>query len=258
MTEPAASAPSADRVPAAPPDLPPRRQHPAFIAISLVRHLRGLAIPALLIVIGRGQRGAASNLAIVAALAVVAIAWQAAAWWFTRYAIVDGRVQVASGVLSRQERLVPVERVQGVDITETPLQRIFGVVGVRIETAAAGGGESDVILRAVTRREADAIRARLLRSARIATPAAAGVAAPAAGEGVLLRRITPTELLLTGATSGRVGPALALVTFAVRFLDELLPQPLWRRLVDVTPGLGGRGLVAALLAAAVVAWLLAI
>ena len=254
-------------------DLPPRRQHPAWIAINAVRQLRGFAVPLLVLLVSRGRDGGGAMLAIPIAIALAAVAWQAVAWRFVAYAVEDGRFRVESGVLGRRERFVPVERVQAVDLGETPLQRLFGVVGVRIETAAGGGGQGDVTLQAVRRTDAETLRRTLLRDrtgtrtrtragfpataeAPLGTVARADSAAAVGGE--LLRKLGLREVVIAGATSGRIGPALAALSFGFQFLDDLLPDQLWRLFALQAPGYGVRGLLLAVGVGAVVAWGLSI
>ena len=248
-------------------DLPPRRQHPAWIAISAVRQLRGFAVPLFVLLLSRGRNGDIGTLALLIAVALAAVLWQAVAWRFLCYAVEDGRLRVESGVFARRERFVPVERIQAVDLGETPLQRLFGVVGVRVETAAGGSGQSDVVLQAVRRADAETLRRMLLRErAQVASATTVGAAAvasplavPAATDGgELLRRLGPREVLIAGATSGRIGPALAAVSFGLQFLDDLLPERLWRAVALQAPGYGARGLVFAVAVGAIVAWGLSI
>jgi putative membrane protein len=258
----AASEPGPDRG-----DVPPRRQHPAWIAISAVRQLRGFAVPILVLVASRGRDGDTRMLVPLIVLALASVVWQAVAWRFLSYAVEGGRLKVQSGVFARRERFVPVERIQAVDLGETPLQRLFGVVGVRIETAAGGSGQADVVLPAVSRADAEALRRRLLRDPGRVTAGATAEVAPGgtrlgtestAEGGELLRRLSPRDVLVAGATAGRIGPALAAVSFGFQFLDDLLPESAWRALTLQAPGYGVRGLVLAVAVGAVVAWGLSI
>lgn len=126
------------------------------------------------------------GLAIVAAAAVLGIAFGYLSWRFTRY-FIDGReVRVESGVLTRRSRRAPYERIQSVDVAEPFAARIFGLCELRIELA--GGDDSRVSLQYLRRGEADRLRAMLLQrayeagsqalreTAAVPAPAAPGVA----------------------------------------------------------------------------------
>lgn len=243
--------------------LPPRRQHPAYIIISAVRSLRALAFPLLILLLGGGRDGNSVILGFGAAAALIGVASRALAWWQFRYEVSNGELRVHSGVLARQDRFVPLERIQALDTGETPLQRLFGVVGVRIETAAGGAAASDVRLDAITGAEADLLRASL---------AVAPTGSPAAGDaarastatvdgsdrGELIRTLSRRELLVAGATSGRIGPALAVVSFGFQLIDDIVPERLWERVAMQAPGLTFRGIIAAALVFGLAAWLLAV
>ncbi len=254
-------------------DVGAHRLHPAWIAIGAVRRFRGFFVPLLVLLLTRDP-GQAGMLGIVLLATLAMLAWQAVEWATTRWDVANGQVRLTTGVLGRRERLVPLERVQSVDLTDTPLERVFGVAGVRIETAA-GGAQGGIVLEAVGRREAEALRTDLLaaRAASAPSPTAtqtagdgAAPAADATGAGTIdtaevLVRLGWREVVLAGATSGRIGPAVALLGFGVGLLDDVAELPLAGRLAGWLPMAGERGpgtVVAAVLAGAAIAWLLAI
>ena len=252
-------------------DLSPRRQHPALIFLGTIRQLRGLALPLVILLVSGGGRSEGPFLALGGLLAIGGLVSQAVAWWEFRYEVTGGELRVVSGILSKRERLVPLERIQAVDLDETPLQRLFGVVGLRIETAAGGSAGSDVSLLALSKGEAERLRARisLTRPTSRSTDGSSGTPATladrtpgvtsAADAGVhLIRRIGTGELLVAGATSGRVGPALAVLSFAFQLVDDVLPETFWERIALGAPGWTLRGLITTVLVVAIGAWLLAI
>ena len=271
------AAPFPDPVgPAAPPPTPdpaktelplgPKRLHPAWILLSLVGLVRGFAIPLVLVLFGGGERGQVWFLTIGGGLALVGLGFQAANWWMLQYQVTGGEFRVRSGLLSRQERSVPLERIQAVDSSESVLQRLFGVQQVKIETAAGGAGRSDVRLEALGHGEAAALLQRLavgrrteqadIPGATTATAAVPDDAFPPTGE--VLRRITAGELLVAGLTSGRVGPALALLVAAWQLADDILGDDVYQRLALRAPDPSVGLIVVVVAIFAVVAWLLAI
>jgi uncharacterized protein len=56
------------------------------------------------------------------------------------YEVTDLGLYVASGIVWRRWQVVPHARVQTVDTTSGPLQRLCGVVSVAVTTASAEGG----------------------------------------------------------------------------------------------------------------------
>lgn len=230
--------------------VPPMRQHPGWIAISAIRQFRGLIIPAIILLWSRGGRGDGGGLLVFGLLTAATLLWQIALWWNLTYEVLDGRLIVRSGALSRRERFVPLERVQAVDLADTPLQRVFGLATIRIETAAAGVKEADVRLEAVPRMDAEALRAGLL--------AARGVAAPIEEPAPPLFTLSTIDVLKAGATSGRIAPALAVLIFVAQLANEVLPDGAWSGLAERAPAVGVWGAVGVALAGALAAWLIAI
>lgn len=58
---------------------------------------------------------------------------------FCRYAIDDGALHVAQGVVGRREWIVPLASVQTVSLSRGPIQRLLGLVTVSPDTAGAQG-----------------------------------------------------------------------------------------------------------------------
>ena len=72
----------------------------------------------------------------------------------------DGEeLRLAYGVLTRVETLVPLKRVQHLDISQGPLERAFGVCKLVLHTA--GTAHSEVVLPGLSRETAEAMRAEI-------------------------------------------------------------------------------------------------
>ncbi|MFJ2742878.1 PH domain-containing protein [Streptomyces sp. NPDC087440] len=82
-------------------------------------------------------------------------------WSRTRYRVTGDAFVLRGGVFSRTLRTVPLSRVRGVDLTATPLHRLLGLTVLR----ASGTGGAETVLNAVTRAEAERLRALLLARA---------------------------------------------------------------------------------------------
>jgi putative membrane protein len=130
-----------------------------------------------------------------------------------------------------------------------------------IETAAGGAKKADVELAALSRADALALRERLRPAAQTAAPApdeaAAAMPAAAAPEASLIRTLSTRDLLLAGATSARVGPALAVVVGALQLADDILRRPL-PALLGIDAPSSPSGLAVLLVIFALGSWLLAI
>ena len=160
----------------------------------------------------------------------VAVAWLA--WWRRTFWIdADGDLRLDSGLLQRSARRLQLSRLQSVDIVSPFIARLVGLVEVRVEVA--GAGDSRILLRYLTRAEADELRGRILdlarREAAVEAASSELLAAVPAGRllaGLLLRSVTAalliaTVLLLfvTAITQGPAGIVLALVTGGLPILS---------------------------------------
>jgi len=273
--------------PVAPDEYPWRQAHWSFIVLGLIRQLRGLILPLAVLLFSRGFSGSERDL-VWYGLAVVFAVFSAitsfANWWFQRFRITDREIMSRSGIIAKQERVVPFERIQTVDLDEAPLERIFQTVKVRIETAAGGQAGTDIEIPALKRNDATELRQHLLTARQHARAGASADVPPAATAevtgvevgspmmsarttqadimgGELVRRITTRELLVAGATSGRFGPAAAIVGAIAQFGDELIPRSVWARVpwenfAEVASNV--RLLVGAVTLLGIIAWLLAI
>lgn len=158
----------------------PRRLHPATMLIALVRGIPStlLGIPALLAVVARAE------LWLVLAGAAAAFGAAALLRWLTwlrfTYALTDDAVIIESGLLSRNRRTIPFERVADVRIERRPLQRLFGLATVTLETG--GAGADDGALDSVALSEAARLREVVRRGRALAGshPADAAATPPAA------------------------------------------------------------------------------
>jgi putative membrane protein len=221
--------------------LPPRRLHPAGAVLSALDNVRD-ALFSVVVVLVIGSRS--DDFAPLAALAAVAGAIAAAAvgyarWRAETYEIADGSIRHRSGVISPDETVVPIARVHSIDSGQGPIQRLFGVHELHVQTA--GGGErGEIVLRAVAEDEA-----RRLRTA-------AGLPEPVA-EDLPAWRLSTRGLLLAGLTTPQLGVLLPLIGGAAALVDDLVSDSARETLIDRAPtGAGGIALLA--LAVVAAAW----
>ena len=77
-------------------------------------------------------------------VAALALIWLIAVWisWQSIvYSLTDQRIMIQSGVFSRQEKIIPIDRVQDCSTRQTVLGRVFGYGRVEIDAAGAQGAE---------------------------------------------------------------------------------------------------------------------
>jgi putative membrane protein len=132
-------------------------------------------------------------------------------WSTTTYWIDETAVHHHTGLFRRSETKVPLERVEGLDVHQGPLQRAFRVFAVDVQTGAGKKG-GEVKLPALTHGAVDELRA-----------ARQGVAAaPAADEPEgRARRLTGRELAVTAVTAGQLGVLLPVVAALGQVLGQV-------------------------------------
>jgi putative membrane protein len=195
----------------------PRRLHPAGIAVLGVGSLRDLALPLGIAfattLFGGGGGQPVSRAVVYAAIgAVVAVIAGYVRWTTTRWSVGDGTIRLRTGVLSEKETDIPLGRVQAIDTVHGPLQRLFGVRGVQVQTAG-GGREGEITLPAVSPGDVELLRAALSRRG---APAAVAERAPLAE-----RRLGGRRLLVAALTAGQVGVLLPLLAAVPQLAEEV-------------------------------------
>lgn len=184
----------------------PRHLHPAAIVIDAVRSSLQLFGGIVLVAIVRG-----SGPGTTAALALAGIAGGALMGWFgwrkTTYWIDGPALHFRSGVFTPDEKIVPIARIQGVDSATGPLQRLFGVVQLRVQIPGASDAD-EIVLSAVTHEEAARLREAL------------GQPAPAEPDELL--RLGMRDLLLAAATGPQISVALSAVAGVYALLNNVV------------------------------------
>ena len=150
----------------------------------------------------------------------------AASWMRTKYWIEADELRVDTGVISRQSRRIRVDRLQGIDISQPFVARLFGLAELKMDVAGGGAGEGSLAflplaeaqdLRATLLARRDAVRASRRPAAGGDDAAAGGPADSPAPERVLATldlRTLVLSLLLSPETGAFV---VAAVVFAGLF-----------------------------------------
>jgi uncharacterized membrane protein YdbT with pleckstrin-like domain len=77
----------------------------------------------------------------VVALALIWLIGVWISWQSIVYTLTDQRIMIQTGVFSRQEKIIPIDRVQDCSTRQTVLGRVFGYGRVEIDAAGAQGAE---------------------------------------------------------------------------------------------------------------------
>lgn len=196
-----------------------RRLHPATLAVRALEQLPQLVlgIPAAAYFVGNVEIGVALVLAVAGLLFAALFAYLY--WLRFRYQIIDSQLIIESGVISRNRRTIPFDRIQDISLEQKLLARIFGVSVVRIETGGSGGDEGE--LECVSREEADRLRDIVRRHRARAAGEAVGDDQNEAPAPVLFH-MEPVRLLIAGLFNFSL-VFLAIVGAVWQYLGSYLP-----------------------------------
>jgi len=104
--------------------------------------------------------GIAGIAAVIFGVLVLATAYNLVWWRMARFRIGSEVIELRAGIVMRQHRSFRLDRLEAVDIVHPIVARLFGLAELRFE--AAGGTDSNLSLKYVTGRQADALRAQVL------------------------------------------------------------------------------------------------
>lgn len=226
--------------------------------------VRQFAIPALIPIVLRllndgfgavSVQTAAIATVILLALLTLSSAYGVLAWHRFTYRVEAGELRIEQGIVNHQRRFIPVERIQTFDSSQGLLQRLLGVVSVRVETAGGGGATPEVSLPGVSQADSERLRQALATGrAGVAPSEPEDIDAMAPPANVW--KLSANDLLLAGSTGGRAGVALSIIVAGISLADNLIPY-------DELGGLAGRvtGVVVVVgvaTALAFVTWLLGV
>ncbi len=178
-----------------------RRLHPSAILFGAGKHIKSLALPLVLAVIGVG-RGNDFGTYVVAAVLGFIVLHGLLHYATFRYQLGDSELVIRSGIVVRSERHVPYARIQNFDVSQHVIHRLFGVVEVRIQTG--GGSEPEGVLRAIRAHDLDEMRARVRGHVPASAPAQRDVMAVPVRELVLAGLVELRGIALVAAGLGLV------------------------------------------------------
>jgi putative membrane protein len=190
------------------------RLHPLAVVVFARRMIGASILPVLVVAFTWRPTFVVPGLLALAGigLALVVLEWRR----FT-YRIEGGRLVIERGVLRHTTRVVPLDRIRGVELQAPWLHRVLGLVRVDVEAAAGGSDKAELSLVAVAAPEGERLRRLLLSGAR-AAPVDEAETEPAR----VLYRATPRLLVVGGLTSGRhILAPLAVIGVIANFADDL-------------------------------------
>jgi putative membrane protein len=208
--------------------MPDRRLHPAGIAIYAVQAFGQALVPlgVVLVLSLLGQRGNGFDWGRTLVYGLIGIGGAAIAgyvrWRTTTYAVDQTAIVHHSGVIRHEETAVPVSRVEALDVQQGPLQRLFGVQAVYVQTGGGSDKGGEIVLPALDRDAVEELRSRV------------GAAAVAADADTGLR-LGFGALLVAALTAAQLGVILPVLAFGFQVAQQAFEDDNGRTAARVLP-----------------------
>ena len=207
-----------------------RRLHPLTLVLAVLKlGPQSLNILPGLLAIGFVGRWVYVVPALAAYL-LLSLAMRWMAWMRFRWRVDADDIAITQGIVRRNHRTIPFDRIQDVNIAQGPIQRLLQLATVGFETGASSGGKGDeATLESISLAEASALRDHI-RTHRLALPAGdtahAGAVAtdgvPALAHGETLYAMTARRLLIAGLFNFSLA-ILAVLFGLLNSFDNFLP-----------------------------------
>jgi putative membrane protein len=217
--------------------IPPRHLHVAEVLLAALDNVREMLFGFVVVLIAGG--GWSPGFGLLLGLFGVGVALVAGyvRWSHTTYWVSGNALHFRTGVLSPDDTSIPLGRIQAIDAIQGPIQRLFGVQALHVQTAG-GGSEGEIVLRAVADDEASRLRS------------VAGLPDPVELD-LPEWRLQAGPLLVAALTAPQLGVLLPLVGAVAAGGENLLSDDSGERLLDALPNdATGIALLAAAAAAA--------
>ncbi len=220
-----------------------QRLHPLSWLFTLIAQLRTFALPLLVLLLG-GSREDGDDIGDLIGLGGAVVLAAVAIWrYFTyRYGFLENALVIRSGLLERNLRLIPFDRVQNVTLHQNLLHRLVGVAEVRLESAG-GMGQAEAQMQVLKLDQANALEALVREGAhRARTAQAAGETGADVDSRPTLWLALPTrELVRLGLISNR---GMLVVAAGFAYLTQA-GDVLTHRLGEAIESLGRGGMALA-------------
>jgi putative membrane protein len=229
-----------------------RRLHPSALVIFSADALKNAALP-LIVIVGATLFGGPLDPAALLRAAVyggigliIAVTVGLIRYESTSYYIGDEAIHHLTGALSKTVTDIRLDRIEAIDIHQGPLQRLFGVFAVDVQTGAGGKG-GEISLPALTRTAVEELRAARPQATR-AEPVEDAPARPT-------RRLAGRDLAIAALTAGQLGIVLPVLAGAGQVVQQLFDERRGEEAVRLLPQTA-TAIALAVAGLLVLAWLL--
>ena len=200
-----------------------QRVSPLSVLFWIGQILRGVArnlfqavLPATAVVISTGWTTRERLYTLAGALLVALILVAVGRWLRFRFHIDEERVRIRQGIFQREELDIGYGRIQGINTTQNPIYRLFGLVDLKLDTAGSAAAEGH--LPAIPADLGDALRRRIRRQRDETAETHAVPESAETEEGETLLALSSGDMVRIGLTGNG---ALILLAVLAPLADQL-------------------------------------
>ncbi len=198
----------------------PHRQHPVAIFTFVLRTLREMIIPIILVFfLGQGGNSPFFSWQGITLMLLALLGFGFISWLRFTWRVEEDELRIEQGLFVRKKRYVPRDRIQAIDISSGPVQRQFGLV--RLNVLTAGGSAPEAAISAISREDARAIEEALQVETR-----KEGVAGMDVEREITwpVYRLSRKRLLIAASTAGSFGVALSIVGTVMAQINQVVSE----------------------------------
>ncbi|WP_210510462.1 PH domain-containing protein [Natronogracilivirga saccharolytica] len=229
----------------------PRRQHPVATLTFVLRTLREMIVPIILVFfLGQGGNSPLFTWWGLSLLVSVLLVVGFVSWLRFTWRVEEDELRIEQGLFVRKKRYVPRDRIQAIDVSSGPVQRLFGLV--RLNVLTAGGDSPEAEISAITRQDARKIRKALDVEMRNSVSSETATDYP-------VYRLSRKRLLIAASTAGSFGVALSIVGTLMAQVNQVVSEEQMIAFIEAyTGGTDTEFWITMAAAAVVAAWLLSV
>lgn len=208
---------------------PKYKLHFATSIIQTLKEIKSLILPAIIVLVANGFKLSFTSIEslmesipvlIILIIFIITITRGIVKWLTFTYWIEEQELKTEYGLLFKNKRYVPLERIQSLNTNEGIIHRLFNVVQISIETAGGSSKKAEVELTAITK-EAAAELEQMIQQQR--SDVFVGEEQHVSHERNVIYQMSNKDLLLLATTSNGIMIVLGGIGAVFSQVSEYIP-----------------------------------
>lgn len=124
----------------------PQRQSKKIIAFYLFKSIKGLVFYFLFVAIGTRSMGEQAwyRIALISFLTIMSLGSPVIRYIYFTFHLESDELIIQKGLIQKERKAIPLERIQSINITQNVVQRILGIVSLEVDTAGSKAKELEI------------------------------------------------------------------------------------------------------------------